>query len=69
MPCEEKRKLVSAYGVAVQRYSITVKDLDLTRGKITRQEYQNLFTLSEQARLEARKAHGALERHARNQGC
>jgi hypothetical protein len=69
MDCEEKRRLINRYGEAVRNYSTTVADLNLTRGKVLKGEYERLRTLSEQARRTSDKARADLERHVAEHGC
>jgi hypothetical protein len=69
MTCEEKRRLINAYGEAVKNYSTSVADLNLTRGKIPKGEYERLLDLSEKARRTSDKARVTLERHVAEHGC
>ena len=50
MRCEEKDRLIGLYTAAVARYSATVNDTTVTRGKTSKQEYDRLLSLSEEAR-------------------
>ena len=67
--CEEKTKLIEAYKVSVANYSTAVNDLNLTRGKISKPEYDHLLSNSEKARTASESARLELERHTRNHGC
>jgi len=67
--CEEKIKLIEAYKVAVASYSTAVNDLNLTRGKISKPEYDHLLLNSEMARVTSEAARLELDRHTQNHGC
>jgi hypothetical protein len=67
--CEEKTKLIEAYKSAVANYSTAVNDLNLTRGKISKVEYDRLLLNSETARVAAETARLDLDRHTRKHGC
>jgi hypothetical protein len=69
MPCDEKDLLLSLYSVGVARYSTTVNDLNLTRGKTSKWEYNRLKSLSEDAWGSAEAARLALEWHTQEHGC
>jgi hypothetical protein len=62
-------RLVGLYTAAVARYSATVNDTTVTRGKTSKQEYDRLLSLSEEARISAEAARLALGRHAHKHGC
>lgn len=69
MTCEEKRLLIGKYGAAVKHYSATVADLNRTRGKILKHEYNQLLELSEEARVMSERTRVALDRHTAEHGC
>ena len=67
--CEEKTKLIEVYKVSVANYSTAVNDLNLTRGKISKTEYDHLLLNSEVARTAAEGARLELDRRTRNYRC
>jgi len=69
MHCDDKRRLLDAYKSAVERYSATVADLDIVRGKVTKVEYMAIFEASERARHISELARLALEEHSVEHGC
>ena len=69
MRCEEKTKLIKAYKVSVANYSTAVNDLNLTRGKISKPEYDRLFLMSETARTASEEARLDLDRHTQKREC
>ena len=69
MSCEEKLKLLTIYQSAVTRYQAAAEDLDLTRGKVSKTEYDRLFAACDTARMASESARKALERHRREHDC
>ena len=67
--CEEKHKLIEAYKTSVVHYATAVNDLNLTRGKISKVEYDRLLSSSETAREASETARLALDRHTRKHDC
>jgi hypothetical protein len=67
--CEEKHQLIEAYKSAVSTYSASVNDLDLTRGTISRAEYDSLVLRAETARVASETARLELDRHILKHGC
>ena len=67
--CEEKTKLIEAYKTSVANYSIAVNDLNLTRGKISKVEYDRHLLNSETARTAAEEARLGLNRHTKTHDC
>ena len=69
MSCEDKIKLIEAYKVCVANYSTAVNDLNLTMGKLSKQEYDLLLVNANLRREVSEKARHELNRHARQHGC
>jgi hypothetical protein len=67
--CEEKYRLLDLFKAAVASYSIAVADLDLTRGKASKGDYDRLVGLSNVARKASESARLALEQHVAAHGC
>ena len=69
MRCDEKYRLIEAYKSAVANYATAVNDLNLTRGKISKVEYDRLLLNSEDAHLGSETARLELNHHSRTHGC
>lgn len=69
MHCEEKYRLLTGYKDCVSAHSAVVNDLALTRGQISKQEYDRLWDTAEKARMETEAASQALFQHTREHGC
>jgi len=69
MSCEEQGRLLDLYREAVSHYSATVNDMHLTRGKITKEEYDRLLRTTNKARADSETAYFSLERHVDKHGC
>lgn len=69
MRCEEKHKLIEAYKSSVVNYATAVNDLNLTRGKTSKAEYDRLLVSSETTREISEIARLALDRHTREHDC
>jgi hypothetical protein len=67
--CDEKERLVDAYGAAVNEYSRTVITLRSNLGILPKAEYDLIRAFSEDARVRCDKAHHALDRHIHMHGC
>jgi hypothetical protein len=67
--CEEKHRLIEAYKSSVVNYATAVNDLNLTRGKISKVEYDRLLSNSETAREASETARLELGRHTRKHDC
>jgi hypothetical protein len=68
-PCEEKHRLRVLYNRACERYSATVNDLILVRGKTTKEEYNRVQRFVDEARDASNAAGLALEQHKQEHGC
>jgi hypothetical protein len=69
LPCAEKLQLLTIYQSAVTKYQAATEDLDLTRGKVSKMEYERLFAACDAARMASESARKALERHRREHDC
>ena len=69
VPCEERDRLLTLYKTGVAHYSATINDLNLTRGKSSREEYDRLLSFSQDAWRLAENARLALDRHTEKHGC
>ena len=69
MPCEEKGRLLNLYKAAVARFSLSVDDLNRTRDKTSREEYERLRSVSRDAWTSAEDARVDLEGHTREHAC
>ena len=69
MPCEEKERLRVIYNVASEHYATTVNDVTVTRGKTSKQEYDRLQSVVDEARNARDLAHLTLEHHKQKHGC
>jgi hypothetical protein len=67
--CNEKHQLIELFKAGVAHYSATVNDLNLTRGKISENEYDRLMSLVEEARVTSETARLTLDRHIQKHGC
>ncbi len=67
--CDEKERLVDAYGAAVNEYSRTVITLRGNLGILPKAEYDLIRAFSEDARVRCDTAHHALDRHIQLHGC
>jgi hypothetical protein len=69
MCCEEKSHLLNLYKAAMVRYSISIEDLNRTRGRTSTEEYDRLRSLSKDAWSSAEGARLALEGHTGTHKC
>ena len=67
--CFDKARLLRGYKMAVADYNRTVQVLSLRIGVLTKAEYREIRDFSESARVKAKKAFLAMERHEREHGC
>jgi hypothetical protein len=67
--CEEKTNLIEAYKASVVNYATAVNDLNLTRGKLSKHEYDLLLANSDSKREVSEKVRLELDRHTRQHGC
>lgn len=69
MHCEVKYRLLKLYKASVSAHAVAVGDLSKTRGKVSKQDYDRLWELTEKARGESDAASRALLDHTREHGC
>ena len=69
MPCEEKSRLLSLYTVALARFAVTTDDLNRTRDKTSKEEYDRLRKISRDAWTSAESARLDLEGHIGEHEC
>ena len=69
MPCEEKRRLLNLYTVALARFSVSIEDLNSVRGRTSREEYDRLRLVSRDAWTSAESARIDLEGHTNEHRC
>ena len=69
MRCEEKHQLIGLFKAGVSHYSAMVNDLNLTRGKTSKHEYDRLVVQAEEARIASERARLALDRHIQKHNC
>ena len=68
-PCEEKHRLRVLLNAAAKHYAATVNDANLSRGKTSKEEYDRIQAVVDEARKTAEAAHHALEQHKKEHGC
>ena len=66
---EEKSRLLSLYTVARARLAVTTEDLNRTRGRTSKEEYDRLRSVSRDAWTSAESARIDLEGHTRAHEC
>jgi len=54
-------KLLQEYALASQDQALAVRDLEILRPHVTRAEYQRLYEIAENSRLECVEAHQKLQ--------
>jgi hypothetical protein len=59
--CEQKQRLIDLYSVAVAHYSTAISDINITRGKTSKTEYERLRSKAENLREIAESARLALD--------
>jgi hypothetical protein len=69
MPCKEKHRLLDLYKRAVRAHSAAVNDLSVTRGTISKQDYDRIWNLAEQTRAESDMASLSFYQHTQEHGC
>src|SRR5260370_37491942 len=67
--CEEKQRLSVVYSEAVQVNSVAVNELLHARGKASKQEYDRLRAVRDEARHRLNSARSALEQHKQEHSC
>ena len=67
--CAEKLQLRILSREALKRRDGAINDLLLARGKVSRQEYERIRALADEARAALNIARRALEQHKHEHGC
>jgi hypothetical protein len=57
------------YNEAAETYTSSVNDVNLSRGKTTKEDYDRLRDIGDRARTARDAAHSALDEHKRQHGC
>jgi hypothetical protein len=68
-PCKEKQRLRSIYAQAVERHNRLVNEVTAVRGKVSKEEYERVRALADNARNARTVARQALEQHKREHRC
>ena len=69
MSCEVKVRLASEYEAATAAFSRAVAELHRNIGTSTKEEYESLCRLSNDARVKSEQARLALEQHTAEHRC
>jgi hypothetical protein len=69
MHCEEKYRLLGVFKASVSVHSAAVNDMTLTSGTRAPQEYDQLWTIADKARVNSDAASKALFQHTQEHGC
>jgi hypothetical protein len=69
MPCDEKLRLRNLYNAAAEKFASAVNNVNVGRGKTTKEEYDRLRAIVDAARNKRNSAHLDLDRHTREHGC
>jgi len=56
MLCEDKQRLLILYQAKVSAHSTAINDMTLTRGRTSKEEYEHLWALAENARRDSEAA-------------
>ena len=67
--CEEKKRLRALYQLADKRHSGAVNDVLRVRGKGSKEEYDRVRAVADEARNARNAARLALDRHKQEHGC
>jgi len=67
--CTEKERLTQAYMDSVKHSSVAASDLNVLRGRATREEYRRVYLLAQKALVSANDAFLELSKHAEKHGC
>jgi hypothetical protein len=67
--CPTKAGLLHAWQTAAETYSKAVSDLSRQIGVLSKDKYEQLKQVAEQARERSRKAQAAVEAHIEEHGC
>ena len=67
--CAEKLRLRTLYGEALKCRDGAINDMLLVRGQVSKEEYERIRALADEARAALNLARQALERHKHEHGC
>jgi hypothetical protein len=67
--CAEKLLLRTRYGEALKRRDTAINAVLLVRGKVSKQEYDRVRALADEARAALNLARQALEQHKQDHSC
>jgi hypothetical protein len=67
--CAEKLLLRTLYGEALKRRDAAINAVLLIRGKVSKQEYDRVRALADEARVALNLARQALEQHKQDHSC
>jgi hypothetical protein len=67
--CPKKAKLVALYQHTTRTYADAVAELNQRMGTSSKTEYEAIFRMAEQARVNAISAREALKKHTDEHGC
>ena len=68
-PCSERSQLVLNYSDSTKRYSDAVTELNSAVGSVPRTEYERLYRIAEESRVESEHARLTMEMHVSQHGC
>jgi hypothetical protein len=67
--CAEKLRLRTLYGEALKRRDGAINDMLLVRGQVSKEKYERIRALGDEARAALNVARQALEQHKHEHGC
>jgi hypothetical protein len=67
--CDEKQRLRILYSQAVEIHCSAVDGMLQARGRVSKQEYDRLLTVRDEAKRVLNSARLALDQHKREHGC
>ena len=69
MDCPEKQHLRKIYNLEAERFTAAVEDVNVSRGKTSKEAYDRLRAVVDDARNARNAARLALEQHRQTHGC
>ena len=69
MPCDEKQRLTILYNAAAERFAACVNDVNQVRGQTSKNEYDRVRALADEARNSRNTTRLSLEQHKKDHGC
>jgi hypothetical protein len=69
MNCDEKARLAQDFEAATRKFAEDVRQLQQNIGTLTREEYERLQRISDEARMKSEQARLALEHHVAAHDC